>query len=83
MSGTREASAPSDGIDNNFCNAAMARSGSPSCAATLARISRIFATPSCFAISGRFSGALLKRCVDVREITFRSAILERRVRISS
>ena len=45
VSGTREASAPSDGIDNSFCNAAMARSGSPSCAATLARIS-IGAGPS-------------------------------------
>jgi len=35
--------------------------------------SRMFVTPSCFAIAGKFSGALLKCCVDVREITFRSA----------
>src|SRR5207237_9828442 len=34
----------------------------------LNRASRIVATPSCFAISGRFFGALLKRCVDVREM---------------
>ena len=46
-------------------------------------IYRMFATPSCLAISSKFSGALLKRCVEVREITFRSAIFESRVRISS
>src|SRR5206468_10793705 len=40
-------------------------------------------TPSCFAISRKSEGALLNRWVDVREITFRSAILARRVRISS
>jgi len=41
------------------------------------------ATPSCLAISGRFSGALLQCCVDVREMTSKSAILDKRVRISS
>src|SRR5947207_5682566 len=40
-------------------------------------------TPSCFAISGKFSGALLNFWVDVREITLRSATLASRVRISS
>jgi len=39
VSGTREASAPSDGIDNSFCNAAMVRFGSPICAATRANTS--------------------------------------------
>src|SRR5216117_1945894 len=43
----------------------------------------MWATPSCFAIWGRFPGVLLKCCVDVREITFRSATLAKRVRISS
>ena len=39
------ASAPSYGIESSFCKAAMARSGSPICAATRARIS-IGAGPS-------------------------------------
>src|SRR5882724_11520520 len=43
----------------------------------------MFATPSCFAIWERLRGLLLYRCVEVREITFKSAILARRVRISS
>src|SRR5256714_13394839 len=34
-------------------------------------------------MSGKFSGELLKRCVDVRAITLRSATFESRVRISS
>ena len=42
--------------------------------------SRRFATPSCFPISRKLSGALLYFCVDVREITLRSAILDKRVR---
>jgi hypothetical protein len=50
VSGTREASAPSDGIDNNFCNAATARSGSPICAATRANTS-IGAGPSTASLS--------------------------------
>jgi hypothetical protein len=37
--------------------------------------SKMCATPSCFAICGKFSGALLKCCVEVREITFKSATL--------
>src|SRR5213075_2651813 len=41
------------------------------------------ATPSCFAIWGRLSGVLLKCCVEVREMTFRSATFANRVRISS
>ena len=45
--------------------------------------SRMLATPSCFAISGRSAGELWYRCVDVREITFSSAIFASRVRISS
>src|SRR5206468_6223921 len=43
----------------------------------------MFATPSCLAISERFPGLLWYCCVDVREITFRSAILDKRIRISS
>src|SRR5246127_757872 len=43
----------------------------------------MWATPSCFAISPKFSGLLLKRRVEVREITFSSAIFDNRVRISS
>ena len=39
MSGTFGASAPAYGIESSFCKAAMARSGSPICAATRARIS--------------------------------------------
>src|SRR5215468_5138756 len=45
--------------------------------------SKMWATPSCLAISGRFVGALLYFCVEVREITFKSAIFDKRVRISS
>src|SRR5204862_7858261 len=45
--------------------------------------SRMFITPSCRAMSRKSDGALLKRCVDVREITLRSATFARRVRISS
>ena len=45
--------------------------------------SRMLVTPSCFAICRKSSGALLNRCVDVREITLRSATFARRVRISS
>src|SRR5204862_7761226 len=43
----------------------------------------MFITPSCRAMSRKSDGALLKRCVDVREITFRSATFANRVRISS
>src|SRR5438067_11136284 len=43
----------------------------------------MLATPSCFAIWGRLSGVLLKCCVEVREMTFRSATFAKRVRISS
>src|SRR4030095_15711430 len=43
----------------------------------------MFATPSCFAMSGRFSGALLNFRVEVREMTLRSATFASRVRISS
>src|SRR4029077_5635131 len=43
----------------------------------------MFITPSCLAISRKSDGALLSRCVDVREMTFRSATLASRVRISS
>jgi len=39
VSGARAASAPKPGTESNFCKAAMARSGSPICAATRARIS--------------------------------------------
>src|SRR6267378_251583 len=39
VSGTPEASGPSYGIESSFCKAAIARSGSPTCAATRARIS--------------------------------------------
>ena len=39
VSGTFAASAPAYGIESSFCKAAMARSGSPICAATRARIS--------------------------------------------
>src|SRR5262249_53085528 len=38
--------------------------------------SRMFATPSCFAISRRLLGLLWYCRVEVREITFKSAILE-------
>ena len=39
VSGMFSASAPLPGIESSFCKAAMARSGSPMCAATRARIS--------------------------------------------
>src|SRR6266704_5978969 len=39
VSGTFSASAPEYGIESSFCKAEMARSGSPICAATRARIS--------------------------------------------
>src|SRR5262245_14924222 len=43
----------------------------------------MFATPSCFAMSGKFSGALLNFWVEVRAMTLRSATFASRVRISS
>src|SRR5215475_13167464 len=43
----------------------------------------MFATPSCRAMSGRFSGALLNFRVEVRAMTLRSATFANRVRISS
>lgn len=45
--------------------------------------SRILATPSCLAISRKSLGALLYFWVEVRETTFKSAILDSRARISS
>jgi len=39
VSGRREGSGPSYGVDNSFCNSAMARSGSPMRATTRARMS--------------------------------------------
>src|SRR5947207_14825093 len=43
----------------------------------------MFATPSCLAMSGKFSGALLKRWVEVRAITLRSDTFASRVKIST
>src|SRR4029453_2820935 len=43
----------------------------------------MFATPSCFAMSGRLSGALLNFRVEERAMTLRSATFASRVRISS